>query len=82
MDHSDSHVNQLDYQRDLDSMIISFTCKCEGPRRPPYVLGCGRLELVVKMGKNIAGDGGFLRKIDLFIYMGDPLHQPQNEGTK
>src|SRR4029434_6520375 len=61
-------------------VIHSALVQCEGLRRSPHVLGCGRQDLVVLGGKR-AGDGGFSStKIYIFIYKGDyikPQHNTQ-----
>src|SRR4029434_7639969 len=45
--------------------IRTHTC-CEGPRRPPYVVGCGLTRVGREVGKKTAGDGGF--PIKKYIY--------------
>ena len=54
--------------------LLLSGAECEGPRRPPYVLGCGRLESVVKSGKNTLS----YKNISLLILLGDSPVSPQN----
>ena len=49
-------------------MTNRFKQGCEGPRQPLHILGSGRLESMVKSGRNVAGDGCVLIQKHILIY--------------